>query len=116
MSLIDDFKTRFPEFETATVDSKWSDLESLWPNMYGATYDSGTDKDDSAILYLVAHLLKVSQGSSPAMASSSKSVGSVSVTHVLDANMGDRKSFFNSTKYGQMFLMLTRFRHGSVFI
>ena len=72
--------------------------------------------DDEAILYLNAHLFKTDQSRGPALASSSKSVGSVSTTKAVDTDMSNRESFFQSTKYGQRFWMLTQFRQGACFV
>lgn len=117
MALIDDFKTRFPEFDTADVDTAWPGLEASWPCLYNATYGDSSCTDE-AILNLIAHLFVVtsSAGSGAAMVASSQSVGSVSVTNVVDANASDRKSYFMSTKYGQLFFMMTQFRHGACFV
>jgi hypothetical protein len=117
MALIDDFKTRFPEFTASDVDTAWSSLEAVWPCMYGGTYGS-SDCDDQAILLLIAHLFYLStvSTSQPAMSAVSQSVGSVSVTNMIDQTGGDRKSFFNSTAYGQQFMLITSKRHGAFFV
>lgn len=117
MSLKGDFKERFPEFDNQAVDTAWPGLESLWPCVYGGSYTEGESNcDNEAILYLNAHLFKVDQGSGPAFVSTSKSVGSVSSTSLIDPNLSADKSFFSSTKYGQRYLLLTQHRHGACFV
>jgi len=115
MALIDDFKARFPEFDTAVVDQRLPILESVWPCYYGRPY-SGCNKE--IVLNLVAHLLVLQ--SSPSAASvkeeSSRSVGSVSVSFESRANTSNLSDFFGSTKYGQMFLMLTSTRRRAYFV
>ena len=113
MALIDDFKTRFPEFPTATVDSYFSMLESVWPAYYNKTYSSTTQE---AILNLLAHLLvdetRASQGAN--LTQQSKSAGGVSVSYAIPQNAGQTYSMFGSTKYGQRFLSLIRSNYGGV--
>ena len=116
MALKDDFKTRFTEFDNAAVDAAWPGLESLWPCIYNASYDGNNGCDDEAILQLNAHLFTVGQGKGPAFTSSSKSVGSVSVTKLIDPSLSARESFFNSTKYGQAYWLITQFRQGACFV
>lgn len=116
MSLKDDFKARFPEFDGQQVDAAFPGLESLWPCLYGATYEGNGTCDDNAILYLNAHLFTVEQSKGPAFTSSSKSVGSVSVTKLINDSMSAQDSFYNSTKYGQKFKLLTQFRQGACFV
>jgi len=117
MALLDDFKTRFPEFDTNEVDTAWPGVESLWPCLYGGTYGASTCVDN-VILYLTAHLFYLGSMSDtgPALATASESVGSVSVTNVVNTSMSSQQSYYGSTKYGQMFLNLTKHRHGTCFV
>ena len=115
MALIDDFKTRFPEFVSADVDAAWPGLEASWPCLYGGSYDV-SDCDDEIILNLIAHLFSVGQDSGPATIAASESVGSVSVTNYINQSMSNRESFFSSTKYGQQFTLMTQFRQGASFV
>ena len=115
MALIDDFKTRFPEFDVFAVDAAWAGLEASWPCLYGGQYDV-SDCDDEIILNLIAHLFSVGQDSGPATIAASESVGSVSVTNYINQSMSNRESFFSSTKYGQQFIMMTQFRQGASFV
>jgi len=114
VALSDDFKARFPEFAPATVDQYLPILEPVWPCYYGRAYLAC---DQETILNLVAHLL-VQETSSNASASQvvqSKSVGSVSVSFATQSHSGGAMfDFFNTTKYGQRFWMLTKNRHGGV--
>lgn len=114
MALIDDFKARFPEFATATVDTYLPILADVWPSYYAFEY-SATTKE--ATLNLVAHLLvqETNTGSGSAQTVASKSVGSVSESYVAATQSGGALfDFFNSTKYGQRFMLLTRRRYGGV--
>ena len=114
MALIDDFKARFPEFATATVDTYLPILEPVWPCYYNRTYEACVQE---AVLNLVAHLLvmETSSGSSSSQQVASKSVGSVSVSYVQpEQTGGDLRAMFSSTKYGQRFLLLAGRRYGGV--
>lgn len=125
MAIIDDFKARFPEFDTATVDTYLPAFVNVYSCYYGGNYDDG-GCDQEIILNLLAHLLYSSYGyngstagnASPIKGVASKSVGSVSVSYTAMAG-NDASSynvFFGSTKYGQAFLMLTRNNFGAVFV
>ena len=113
MALIDDFKTRFPEFPPATVDQYFPVLEAIWPSYYNAVY---TDETQEAILNLLAHLLvdetRASQGAN--LTRQSKSAGSVSVSYAVPQNTGQLYSMFGSTKYGQRYLILIRRNYGGI--
>lgn len=117
MALIDDFKTKFPEFDSADVDAAWASLDGEWQCYFGYGYGSAAC-NDQAILYLIAHLYSSNTtGNSPTKDVMSKTVGSVSVSYA-QAKENDRFSlFFGSTKYGQRFLMLTnRLAVGGYFV
>jgi hypothetical protein len=113
VALIDDFKARFPEFATATVDAYLPILEPVWPCYYGGSYDTCPE----IVLQLVAHLLVGESAASQSAAHvvASKSVGSVSVSHAAISHTGGAGfDYFNTTKYGQRFWMLTRNKFGGV--
>lgn len=112
MALIDDFKARFPEFATAVVDQYIPILEPVWPCYYNKSYEACNQE---AILNLVAHLmvLETTAGNDGPKTVASKSVGSVSVSYAVDPAQNGG-SMFNSTKYGQRFLLLTRSQYGGV--
>ena len=117
MALVDDFKTRFPEFETAVVDQYLPDpLESVWPCYYGGDYSIACDKE--AILNLVAHLmlLEIQTSSASPQSVASQSVGDVSQSFVAKNSSGYDNDFFMSTKYGARFLYLTASNIGGVFV
>ena len=105
--LIDDFKARFPEFSTVVVDQFFPLLEPVWPCYYGGSVDDACDKE--IILQLLAHLMVGESASSSASVKdvSSKSVGSVSVSYNSASPSSDTSLFWNTTKYGQRFLLLT---------
>ena len=119
MALIDDFKTRFPEFNTGTVDSYFPVLESMWPSYYNVTYRENTRE---AVLNLLAHLL-VSEteaasvgGAGASFAESSRSVDGVSVSFIVPPAAQDSASYsyWATTRYGQRFWLLSRTRYGGV--
>lgn len=113
MALIDDFKTRFPEFPTATVDSYFPVLEEVWPAYYNTIYQASTKE---AVLNLVAHLLvgETSTSSGATGTTQSKSAGGVSVSYAVPQNISQMQAMFGSTKYGQRFMLLTRRNYGGV--
>ena len=114
MSLTDDFKARFPEFATATVDTYLPILEPVWPCYFNRTYEDCTKE---AVLNLVAHLLVMETGSGSASIKDvqSKSVGSVSVSYATATQSGGQMyDMFNATKYGQRFMLLARSRYGGI--
>lgn len=114
MALIDDFKARFPEFDTSVVDQYLPILDAVWPCYYGRPYESC---DQEAILNLVAHLLvgEVSTSKASTQIVASKSVGSVSTSFVAASHSGGAGfDYFSTTKYGQRFWMLTRHNYGGV--
>lgn len=106
MALIDDFKARFPEFDEAAVDKYLPILEPVWPCYFNKQY---LDCNQEAILNLVAHLLvmEIRTNAAPAQTIASKSVGSVSTSYVAPvASAGQTTDLFQTTKYGQRFLLL----------
>jgi hypothetical protein len=118
MALIDDFKTRFPEFTTSQVDEYLPELESVYQYYYGAVYGSN-ECDDEIILNLLAHLMVTSSlnsTSTPSQGVASQSVGSVSVSYLATPTNNRNDVFFMSTKYGQMYLQLTSKNMGGYFV
>jgi hypothetical protein len=117
MALIDDFKTRFPAFDTAVVDQYLPILVPVWPCYYGGTYDDTCEQE--IILNLIAHLLvtETIAGNGNVKSTSSQSVGNVSVSYSEGyASNSERSAWFKTTKYGSRYLMLTRKRQGGVFV
>jgi hypothetical protein len=115
MAFIDDFKARFPEFETAIVDQYLPILEQVWPCYTGWAYEGCGEE---IVLNLVAHLLvaETSAGTDPLIQITSQSVGSVSQSFAVDASVGERTTWLLSTKYGARYSLLTRHRQGGVFV
>jgi len=111
MPLIDDFKTRFPQFDIAAIDASWPGIEPAYKCYYGVEYDGATGCDTEIILNLCAHLfvMQSSGKNAPAQALAIKSVGSVSTSYQTGETTNQR-AFFMSTKYGQMFLQMTSAR------
>jgi hypothetical protein len=110
MALIDDFKAKFPEIDTAAVDQYFPALEQTYHCYYGGNVDVPCEKE--AVLWLIAHLITLdSQGattSAPTRNTSSRSVGSVSVSYETDTSGRRDAGWYNTTRYGQRFLMLTQ--------
>lgn len=118
MAVIDDFKTRFPAFDSVTVDAVLPPLVDTVCCYWGGGYD-GCGKEIT--LQLLAHLFVLdtatpSSGLGGVNAVASKSVGSVSVSYNVASTSGQMDSFFSTTRYGQRFLMLTAHGGGGVFV
>jgi hypothetical protein len=109
MSIQTDFEGRFPTIPW----QPW--VESVWPSYTCLTYN---DKNKEAILNLIAHLLVLDglPGTGSARTEESKSVGSVSVSYGSSANTSELAGFFNSTRYGQRYWLLTGRRIGAVLV
>lgn len=117
MALIDDFKVKFSEFDTTYVDTNLPLLETTYTCFYGIEYKKGTSCDDEAILYLLAHLLRLQQnGSGQTTGVASKSVDGVSISYITPSNATERFSFYGSTRYGLMFMQITSKRQGAFFV
>lgn len=117
MARIDDFKARFPNFDTTVVDSFFPIVEPLAVNYYGGDYDdSALDKE--IILHLYAHMITLENtlNSKSVRNEASKSVGSVSVSYEASQTETGRMGWFNTTRYGQQFLFLTANSGGAVFV
>jgi len=118
MANIDDFKARFPNFDATVVDSLFPFIEQEWECYFCGDYSNDCDK--AAILMLQAHLFVMESNPSEASArlQQSKSVGSVSVGYAGPTHSGGQNyDFFNTTKYGQRFLMLIKKRGpGALFV
>ena len=116
MARIDDFKARFPNFDTAVVDSLFPIIEPQTPCYYGGGYDNN-DCDKEIILQLWAHLLTIESRTSDVSVKNeaSKSVGSVSVSYEAMPDVGSL-SWFKTTRYGQQFIYLTSINHGAKFV
>jgi hypothetical protein len=116
VALLDDFIARFPEIDSDTANLLVPIYAEIWPCYYGGSYEDNCDKQ--AILLLMAHLVKTDpsvSSSAPSRAASSKSVGSVSVSYDSLEAQSNTNAWLNSTRYGQMFLVLTAKNRGPVF-
>jgi len=118
MTVIVDFKARFPDIETVLVDKYIPILEDSWPCYWGGEY---TGCGVEIVLNLLAHLLTqeaaAADGSSDSSKSeSSKSVGSVSIGYSTSTPKSDRDEWLKSTSYGTRFLWLTSHNHGGCFV
>lgn len=109
MTLIDDFKARFPDFDEAVVDKYLPTVEGLWQCYYPQPYQHCNKE---IILNLVAHLIVVesSPGTASIRSQTSRSVGSISVSQGSVSKADSLTDMFSFTKYGQRFLFLTQSR------
>lgn len=108
MALLDDFKVRFPEIDSATADLLVPVYEEVWPCYYGGDYNNACDKQ--AILFLMAHLVVTDpsvDSDAPLRVTASVSVGSVSESYESAGDNSSTNLWFGSTRYGQMFLGIT---------
>lgn len=116
MALLDDFIARFPEIDSDTATQLVPIYEDLWPCYYGGSYEIDCDKQ--AIHLLMAHLVATDpsvSSAAPSRATSSKSVGSVSVSYDSMEAQSNTNAWLGSTRYGQMFLALTSKNIGPIF-
>lgn len=115
MTIIVDFKARFPEFDETVVDTYLPTLIDVYPCYYVGEY---TGCGVEIILNLLAHMLvqETSSGSASLKDESSKSVGNVSVSFGLAETKMERNAWFRSTRYGMRYLILTAHNHGGVFV
>lgn len=112
MTIQTDFEARFPTIPwVEAVASTWSAYTCLEYN----------DQNKEAILNLIAHLLTLASapGSGSSRNVASKSVGSVSVSYeasAVQAATGSMAAWFNTTRYGQVYWLLTGRRVGARFV
>ena len=109
MTIQADFEARFPSITwVESVASTWTAYTCL---AYG-------DSTKEAILNLIAHLLVLESapGTGSARTAESKSVGSVSVSYGSASSSSNLATFFNSTRYGQKYWMLTGRQVGARFV
>jgi len=117
MALLEDFKTRFPEFDISTADQYVPKLEPSLGCYWGGSYDTACGLE--IVLNLLAHLITIETNG---LAESVKGQSSRSVDGVSESffegmsNASQRGAWFDNTKYGQRFLFLTRRRQGGVFV
>lgn len=116
MALIDDFKARFPEFDTAVVDQYFPVVEQVYQCYYGGDVNVPCEKE--AVLNLIAHLIVLEERTkqSALRTTSSRAAGSVSLSYESSANGRNTSGFFDTTKYGQRFLVLTQHNIGAYFV
>ena len=109
MTIQTDFEARFPSITwVESIASTWTAYTCL---EYG-------DKTKEAILNLIAHLLTLAllPGAGSARTAESKSVGSVSVSYGSSTSTSQWASFYNSTRYGQTYWLLTGRQVGARFV
>lgn len=113
MTIQADFEDRF---DSAVPPIVWVDaVAGSWTAYTCLAYSDSTKE---AILNLIAHLLVVDAmpGTSAARTAESKSVGSVSVSYGAATSGSNMASFFNSTRYGQTYWLLTGRQVGAFFV
>jgi len=117
MTVADEFKIRFPEFDPATVDQYIPILEPVWSCYWGGDYTTPCGQE--IVLNLLAHMLTVetSAGSGNIKTDQSKSVGNVSISYSQGyAPASERKGWFQTTKYGARYMWLTSRNAGGFFV
>lgn len=115
MTIQTDFEARFPSIPWV------EEVASAWPAYTCLEYN---DQNKEAILNLIAHLLTLASapgagGGTPSKGIASKSVGSVSVSYEAvtgNAATGNLASWYNTTRYGQVYWLLTGRRVGARFV
>ena len=117
MARIDDFKARFPSFDTAVVDSLFPVVEPVSSVYFGGDYDANP-LEREMFMQLWAHMITIeSKRSGDSVRNkSSKAVGSVSVSYEASQSESGRLGWFNTTKYGQQFVLLSCQTQGAVFV
>ena len=115
MSILVDFSSRFATFDQSVVDASLPCLIDNYRCYYNFDY---VDCHKEAILQLLAHLLVIDTKTSPnpVKGVNSRSAEGVSVSYAEYNTGGQADSFFTTTRYGQAFLRLTRFRYGARFV
>lgn len=115
MALLDDFKARFPGYDTATADTYVPIMEDARLAYFAEDY-SADNKE--LVLNLVAHLVTVEARASDSAErlEASRTVGSVSQSFQAGTASNPLNEFFSSTRYGQVYLRLLRHRGGGVFV
>ena len=117
-TVIDDFKTRFPHFDSVTVDALLPSLIEEYCRFYNKPYTACTK---AAILYLMAHMFVLETNSStgstaPSRTIASKGFDSESVSYEASVNVTEMDVFYNSTVYGQKFKLLISTFIGGYFV
>lgn len=113
MTIQTDFEARFPSIPWV------EEIASTWPAYTCLEYN---DKNKEAILNLISHLLTLASapgGGSSSRNVASKTVGSVSVSYeatAVNAATGSLASWYNTTRYGQVYWLLTGRRVGARFV
>ena len=118
MAFLDDFKTKFPEFDETKVGNYFATSEDDYQCYFGAIYQGSGDCNDQSSLMLQAHLFVINDkaGASSLKDTASKSVDGVSVSYAAPATTSQNDAFFMSTKYGQRYMQLRAFNFGGVFV
>ena len=117
MAIIDDFKARFPNFDSAVVDVILPIIEPIYPCYYGGSYSSPCGKE--IILNLLAHLFvsETNPSNAPSKTALSLSADGVSTSFEQFASQESmQEKFFATTKYGKTYLMLINSSVGGFFV
>lgn len=99
----EDFKALFPSMDNETVINSIIDI---YPCFYNMSY---SDKccNKNALLFMLAHLytaMSNPEDTTPNQVIASQSVGSVSMSFANGIGSSEYNNFFNTSKWGQMFL------------
>ena len=117
MAIIDDFKTRFPEFQTSDVDTYLPALINVYKFYYDRNYECA--RHIEIILQLLAHLLvdTLNGSTTPMREEQQKTVGNVSATYNGSVpHKSASRLWFSATKYGMHYIALTAHDHGGLFV
>lgn len=109
MTLVEQFKIRYPEFKEIDdltiaffiTDAKPEVSRRVWGNLY-----------EKGLLALVAHMLEMSRrrqnggGGSPNQTVASESAGELSVSYAQPQNIANGDENYHLTSYGQEYLRL----------
>ena len=110
MTIQNDFEARFPLIPWV------EEISSTWTYYTCLQY---SDLTKEATLNLIAHLLTLAAlpGSSSSRNVASKSVGNVTVSYETSATQpSNQASWYNTTRYGQVYWLLTGRRVGACFV
>jgi len=117
--LADDLKSKFKDLDPRVIDRYLPMYENSYKCYYGANYGRNSC-DDEIVLHLLAHLIFTADKQFDGTAvrqTASESVGSVSVSYATPtAPSTNEDMFFNSTIYGQTYLMLKSKNIGCYFV
>jgi hypothetical protein len=117
VALIDDFKARFSQFNSDSVDNVFPFLEKDYIYYYNFPYVEGGPKSE-IILFLLAFLYKVEKSPSDGQKNQVRSASAKGVSSTFNVSdmSTEQRNFLNSNDYGQRFLRMANRRQGTFFV